>query len=291
MTHAATAIAVILLTTTSAFGQSNATYQRRAGSNTQHKNGSTSATHVNAGLKKEAGIEAGFFTGNDKTNERTIGRNRDEKWFLGIRGGARAGAAVDAGASHTVGIDGTPVRTYVEGEAFVGVEADAQAGVSNTGAGVNAGAFAGARVSGKAGTEVGPVDTGVTGEAWAGVGAEAGAEVTYKNGEFGFDYGAGAAIGVGGKVGGSVSVDAGGAINGAKKVGSKINSTSRSATKTAKKAGATTKKAANVATKSTKKATKSVKKAGKSATKSRKKARKTVKKAGKSAKKKLKKLF
>lgn len=130
MRHASATIAVALLTITSAFGQSNAAYQQRAGSSTQHKDGSTSEAHANAGLKEEAGIEAGFFMGNDKTNEKTIGRNRDEKWFLGIRGSARAGAAVDAGASHTENIGGTDVRTYVEGEAFVGVEADAQAGVS-----------------------------------------------------------------------------------------------------------------------------------------------------------------
>ncbi|QEF97912.1 hypothetical protein Mal15_19580 [Stieleria maiorica] len=205
-------------------------YQQRAGSTTTHRNGATSKTWGNSGLRQESQLDIGFSAGNDKDNAMKFGRQRDEKWFAGVRGGVRAGYAADTGISQEGRVGNTKVRTYSEAEAFVGVEAGAQAGVSNNGVGINGNAFAGARVRGSVGTDVGPVGVAATGEAWSGVGVEAGVDAKYKNGRVNFDYGVGGAVGVGGKAGGEVSVDLrkpAKAVNRVRSTGRKVSSTSK----------------------------------------------------------------
>ncbi|QDV83434.1 hypothetical protein [Planctomycetes bacterium TBK1r] len=237
---------------------SNLKYQQRAGSTTTHRNGAVSESWFNSGFTQEAGVEIGVSSGNDKQHGTKFGRERDEKWFAGVRGGVRAGYAADTGVAQTGQIGNTRVRSYAEAEAFVGVEAGAQAGVSNNGVGVNANAFAGARVGARTGTEVGPVDAAVTGEAWAGVGVEAGADAKYKNGRIKFDYGAGGAIGVGGKFGGDVSVDVRQPIKAAKGLDSTRRSVSNDVGKTARTVSGSTRKSVKSVKSTGKKAKRSI---------------------------------
>ena len=96
-----------------------------------------------------------------------------------------------------------------EAKAFAGAEASAKVGFGKDGLHAGAEAFAGAKATGSVSADVAGVGAGVTGEAWAGVGAEANVDLGMKDGKFTIGGELGAGLGVGGKVGGNITVDPG----------------------------------------------------------------------------------
>jgi Putative T7SS secretion signal domain len=140
---------------------------------------------------------------------------------LGVQGSATAGIDQDGlkvGAEGSIGARASAegsanygiVGANAKGEAFVGAEAGAGVTAGKDGLEAKAEAFAGARASGSVGGDVGGIGAGLKGEAWAGAGAEA--KATFGKGEdgkwhIGGEVGVG--LGVGGKIGGEITVDPG----------------------------------------------------------------------------------
>ena len=153
-----------------------------------------------------------------------------------VNTGARAEAHIigaSTSGNRTFGNENVNTTTSVYGNAFVGAEAGAKAGVNfnpRTGdAGVSAGldAFAGAKAKGRvrqsfgaAGENLGAV--AVRGEAWAGIGASADVSAGFEDGKLKLSGSLGAALGVGGKVGFDLEVDVVGTAKAATKVGTEM---------------------------------------------------------------------
>lgn len=98
------------------------------------------------------------------------------------------------------------------GQANAAVEAaaNASANLGWTGLDVSGDAFAGARADANAGIEIAGISAGVNAEGWAGAGAEGGLQFGMgEDGKFHVGGSIGAAVGLGGKVGGEVAVDPG----------------------------------------------------------------------------------
>jgi hypothetical protein len=206
------------------------------------------ATLFNVGARREATVAS------VRAETTVAGANLQGEIYAGrLRGTTNMGASVDlnsmtakvdAGAraeAHLLGATASGSRTFggsalntatsVRGDAYVGAEAGAKAGVNfnpRTGnAGVSAGldAFAGAKAKGRvrqsfgaAGENLGAV--GVRGEAWAGIGASADASAGFEDGKFKISGSIGAALGVGGKVGFDLEVDVVGTAKAASKMAS-----------------------------------------------------------------------
>nr|WP_255954428.1 hypothetical protein [Streptomyces sp. ODS25] len=96
-----------------------------------------------------------------------------------------------------------------EGKAYVGADASVKASVGKDGLHAGAEAFAGGKVSGSGSADIGGIGVGGTAEGWAGVGAEANADLGMKDGKFTIGGEAGIGLGLGGKVGGNITVDPG----------------------------------------------------------------------------------
>ncbi|RZQ64503.1 putative T7SS-secreted protein [Amycolatopsis suaedae] len=141
----------------------------------------------------------------------------------GVKGGAEAtvsaeigtdGVRADAGAS--VGVTAEtkgevslgPGELGASGEAFAGAEAEGNVSLDERGLHAGVEAFAGAKAEGEVHADVGGIGAGLTGEAWAGVGAEANVDFGFdENGTFTIGGEVGAGLGVGGKVGGEITID------------------------------------------------------------------------------------
>ena len=138
---------------------------------------------------------------------------------LGVEGNAQAtvnadGLNVGAGVKGTIaGAEGSAAAEF--GYAEVGAEASAYAGgeasgevlVDRTGAHASGELFAGGKVEGSLSGDVGGVGGEVTAEGWAGIGASFEADYGFEDGKLTIGASGGAAVLLGGKVGGSVSVD------------------------------------------------------------------------------------
>ncbi|MCH1865405.1 putative T7SS-secreted protein [Nocardioides sp. CFH 31398] len=97
-----------------------------------------------------------------------------------------------------------------EGSAMVGAEAEGEVSVGTDGVHAGGEVFAGARAEGALSGDVGGVGGAVTGEAWAGVGASADLDVGMnEDGSFTIGGHLGAALGVGGQLGGEITIDPG----------------------------------------------------------------------------------
>ncbi|MGH1556205.1 hypothetical protein ACRAWF_43865 [Streptomyces sp. L7] len=96
-----------------------------------------------------------------------------------------------------------------EAKAFAGADASAKVSVGKDGLHGGAEAFAGAKATGSLSADVAGVGAGVNGEAWAGAGAEAKADLGRTDGKYTIGGEVGLGLGLGGKVGFSVNVDAG----------------------------------------------------------------------------------
>lgn len=92
---------------------------------------------------------------------------------------------------------------------FVGAEANAAASVGKDGAHAGGEAFAGAKATAEGHASVAGVGVGGSAEGWAGIGAEAHADAGMKDGKLVIGADVGAALGVGGHLGGQVEIDPG----------------------------------------------------------------------------------
>lgn len=210
--------------------------------------GQTGSSKRHDGVDYDANAGIGF----DQRSDKWVGGRYDSQDGGIIGGGGSVGAGLygDAGVSQSGKIGSVDVRNYAEGEAFVGTEASAKAGLTKNGVELGANGFAGGRASGTVGSEIGAVGYGATGEAWSGVGLEAGVNGGFKDGKLKFGAEAGAALGVGGKLGFQAEIDVEEIGNGVKKAGREVGNTAKkvgqnvgsTAAKVGKNVGQTTKK-------------------------------------------------
>jgi hypothetical protein len=135
--------------------------------------------------------------------------------YAGVSASAEASGRLESKPFATIG--GVPMTLSAEGKAkveagaYAYADAKAQATWNPPALAVNAkaGAFAGARASAEGSIGAGPVKATGRAEAWAGIGAEANLDVGYHDGKLSLDFGAGAALGVGFKLGGKIELDVG----------------------------------------------------------------------------------
>ena len=92
-------------------------------------------------------------------------------------------------------------------DALAGARAEGNLDVGATGVAAGAEAFAGGRVEYGGSAEVSGVSAGMNAEGWVGAGASANVDVGYQDGRVVLDLEAGAALGVGGELGGQISID------------------------------------------------------------------------------------
>ncbi len=128
--------------------------------------------------------------------------------------GARAdlnARAVLAEANGKSRVGNERASASAEGRAYVGADAragaDVQFGADRARVAADAGAFVGGKADANLHGDLAGVGGNVGGEAWAGIGAEADLDAGYTDGKLRFQFGAGAALGVGGKLSGGFEVD------------------------------------------------------------------------------------
>lgn len=100
-----------------------------------------------------------------------------------------------------------PATVQANGEGYVGANAGLNGKIGLEGASLKADAFAGAKLEGSAAGDVGGIGAGVNGSLRAGVGAELDAKATWDEGHLKVGFEAGAALGVGGSLGGSIDIN------------------------------------------------------------------------------------
>lgn len=119
------------------------------------------------------------------------------------------GTLIEGAASGGVAIGPAWANAALNGDVsgYAGFEGTAGLQANKDVVGFTGEAFAGAKVTAHTGVDVDGVGAGVQGEGWAGIGAHADAGYQHKDGKYTFDWHAGAAVGLGGKVGGSFTLD------------------------------------------------------------------------------------
>ena len=105
-----------------------------------------------------------------------------------------------------------PLGLNAEYGALVGAEGEYSAKIDNTGAHAGGELFAGAKIEGGGGVDLGPVGGNVDVEGWAGAGAAADLDLGYDDGKITVGGHGGLAWGLGGKVGGDITIDVPGVI-------------------------------------------------------------------------------
>ncbi len=138
---------------------------------------------------------------------------------LGVRGGATGsigsdglvlaveGRATLVGAEGAVGIEGEHASAELSGEAFAGALAESEMLLGPTGAHAGGELFAGAQVESGLKGDVGGVGGEVEGELWAGWGVAGDIDFGLRDGKFEIGGSGGVGVGLGGKVGGHVTID------------------------------------------------------------------------------------
>lgn len=139
------------------------------------------------------------FLGAEGRAEATIDRN-------GVRLDAE-GRAILAGAEGSVGGEYGVAEGKLKGEAYAGLNAEGHAIADRTGVHAGGELFAGAKASGTVEADVGGVGGSVTGEVWAGAGIAGDLDAGWDDGKLTLGGSGGIAWGVGGKVGGEVTLD------------------------------------------------------------------------------------
>jgi hypothetical protein len=202
------------------------------------KVGDVDVARAYTGAKTEStiGAQAGASAG----AEVNMKKLSDSK--LVAEAGASTGVTVSGEATAGVEVVGINTDAKAESTTFVGASANAKSTVSKDGVNAKAGAFAGARAEGSVGGSVAGVVAKGTGEAWAGVGAEASGQAQFKNGKLTFGGEVGAGLGVGGKAGMEMTIDAGQTVKDAKQFGEASEGLAR---QVAPKVGSATHKVAN----------------------------------------------
>lgn len=155
------------------------------------------------GMTEIGGVNlSGTATGNVGANGSAVAAITQDGAKVGIAGQLGAGGTVEGKANHgLLGVTG-------KGTAFAGAEAEANLTAGKDGIQGQAGAFAGVKGGGSLGADFGGLGAGVTAEGWAGAGAEA--EFKFGPGEDGkwhIGGSAGVGLGLGGKIGGEITVD------------------------------------------------------------------------------------
>ncbi|MBB3051786.1 hypothetical protein FHS23_002815 [Prauserella isguenensis] len=127
--------------------------------------------------------------------------------LTGVSAGAGAEAHAARGSAEG-GLDFGPLGVNGQANAAVEAAANANADVGLTGIDAGADAFIGARADAGAGVEIAGIGAGVNAEGWAGAGAEAGLQFGMgEDGKFHVGADLGLGVGLGGKVGGGITVD------------------------------------------------------------------------------------
>lgn len=156
--------------------------------------GSVGNDYVQLSGKAAATVAAEASVAGGVTNEGISGKAE-------VMAGAKASAQGKAEFGPYAGYNGK-----VEG--FAGASASASASAGLGGLNANASAFAGAKVVAKAGGDIAGIGLNATAEGWAGAGAEAGVNFgPDENGTWHIGVSAGAAPGLGGKLGVELTVD------------------------------------------------------------------------------------
>ncbi len=119
------------------------------------------------------------------------------------------GKVVLAGAQGSLEGEWGYAEGRLEGETFVGGHAGGQLDLGLTGAHASGELFAGAKIEGTASGDVGGVGAEATAEGWAGVGIGGDVDLGFEDGKFTIGGSGGAALGLGGKLGGSITIDPG----------------------------------------------------------------------------------
>lgn len=140
-----------------------------------------------------------------------------------------AGAAIDKNGAHVnaeatvtlVGAEGKASAEYgilkgeVAADAAVLATAKGDATIGLTGVHAEGEVFAGAKAGGSASGSIAGVGVEGTAEGWAGIGASGHVDVGYDDGKITLGGSGGIAFGIGGKLGGDVTVDVGGVVDAA----------------------------------------------------------------------------
>ena len=105
-----------------------------------------------------------------------------------------------------------PLGLNAEYSALVGAEGEYHATIDNTGGHAGGELFAGGKIKGGGGIDLGPLGGNVDVEGWAGAGGAVDLDVGYDKGTFTIGGHGGLAWGLGGKVGGDITVDVPGVI-------------------------------------------------------------------------------
>ena len=100
-----------------------------------------------------------------------------------------------------------PLGANADYSALVGVQGDYHAKIDNTGGHAGGELFGGAKLTGSGGLDLGPVGGNVDVEAWAGAGIAGDLDIGWDKGKFTLGGHGGIGWGLGGKVGGDVTVD------------------------------------------------------------------------------------
>jgi len=95
----------------------------------------------------------------------------------------------------------------IKGEALLGATGEGHLEAGKTGVHAGGELFAGGKISGTVEGDVGGVGGEATAEGWAGAGIQGDADIGFKDGKFTIGGHGGAALGLGGKVGGEVTLD------------------------------------------------------------------------------------
>jgi hypothetical protein len=141
-----------------------------------------------------------------KTREHTWGTDPAQSIFLASLGEGTLGAWIFKSSGSYEDYFG-PVKTNAEYSALVGAEGKYRAKVDQTGLHAGGELFAGGKVTGTAGTSIGGLGGNATVEGWAGAGAAADLDVGYDKGKVTLGGHAGLGLGLGGKVGGDITLD------------------------------------------------------------------------------------
>lgn len=135
-------------------------------------------------------------------------------------GGELKGSLVDATAagSYTAG----PLTAQATGDARVGVDLTGHVSAGVNGLSAHANGFAGAEVTGRVSADVAGVGVGASGALQAGIGAQFDGQATWAGGHIVVNAKAGAALGLGASVGGSIDVDVPKLVHTAQDYGSSV---------------------------------------------------------------------
>lgn len=134
------------------------------------------------------------------TAEAGVGVGRDGLPAVRVGAEAFVGARVDMRAGGEARLMGVGADATGTASTMTGAQASTEASLSPTGVQASASAFAGASVGTSGSASIAGVGASGSAEAWAGVGAKAELDAGYTDGKLQFQFGAGAALGVGGAV-------------------------------------------------------------------------------------------